>query len=1000
MKSFLLSILLLGNVLLLTAQKDYFQQETNYTIKATLDDEQHMLSGEIKIEYINNSPDELNELYFHLWPNAYANKETAFAKQKLRQGSTKFHYASERNMGGITQLNFLVDGQVTSYTLYEDNPDIVVLQLPQPLGSGTKTQITTPFRLKIPASYSRLGHVKTSYQLTQWYPKPAVYDHKGWHPMPYLDQGEFYSEFGSFDVTLTLPKNYVVGATGTLQTPTELDFLKEKVVETQAYFAGDTTLFAFKNDFPASDTTLKTIRYTAENVHDFAWFADKRFKVLYEEATLQSGKKVDSWAMFTHQEEKLWQKAAAYVQRAVEFYSEHVGEYPWPQATAVQSALSAGAGMEYPMITVIGQSGSDKALDEVITHEVGHNWFYGILAPDERVYPWIDEGINSYYEYRYMDIYYKENALDDAVPSFLRDDSGMGVSEAAYLLLARKNADQAPNTHSDSLTSLNYGIAAYVKPALAFRHLEAYLGQTVFDAAMQSFYQNWKFKHPYPEDVETHFEEATGKNLNWFFKGYIGSTDKLDYAIRSVKIIESKPQIRVKNKADLAAPFPLDFLRKGEVVQTQWIEGFKNEQIISLPAGDYDAVSIDHERVTLDTDRRDNMAQIDGFPKIATPLRFNLLARIGNDRSNALSFAPALSFNNYDKFMLGALIHNLSIPTRNLEFALMPMYGFKSNELVGLGTMRYSIYPTSNLLQRISLQLNARRFSYDFDDHYAFHNHYLKFAPKLELEFKKSIPTSPITQKLHYRYIKIWQDNGRGQDFEARTFTREQRDYEVHEVEYALKKSTTLNPADVTATIHHGTGFTKAFAHFNQKINYAKPRKFMRIHAFGGYFFNYNEPLANARFLISGTNGFGIFQKDYLYDEFMIGRNDTEGVFANQIFYRDANLKTISNISSSDAWMLGGGLRSTLPGLLPLDIYADLALSPDAFEDKINLNYSIGLAVPVVRNVLEIYVPVLESSMIKESSIYQQKDSFFERVTFRINLDRFSPFRLIDGIGE
>ncbi len=415
--------------------KPYFQQEVNYKISVTLNDTAHLLTGHIAIEYVNHSPDTLGEIWMHLWGNAFKNRQTAFCKQKLRDGSMRFYFAEEKDLGYYKNLDFMVNGQKTTWRFDSKNPDIAVIKLPQPLQPGGRITLATPFLLKIPASFSRLGHVETSYQMTQWYPKPAVYDNRGWHAMPYLDIGEYYAEFGSFDVTITLPENYVVGATGILQTPSEIDFLAKKEAESRGKLANGVD--KAHDPFPASANTMKTIRYTAEKVHDFAWFADKRFFVLKDTARLASGRTVDCWAMFTASEADLWKKGAFYVRRAVEFYSEKVGEYPWPHATAVHSALSAGGGMEYPMITVIGNSGSPRDLDDVITHEVGHNWFYGILASNERDHPFLDEGINSYYEDRYMKEYYGSNEVF-SLPKFLFDPDKSGpLLENGYLLLAR-----------------------------------------------------------------------------------------------------------------------------------------------------------------------------------------------------------------------------------------------------------------------------------------------------------------------------------------------------------------------------------------------------------------------------------------------------------------------------------------------------------------------------------------------------------------------------------
>ncbi|NJK83492.1 MAG: M1 family metallopeptidase [Saprospiraceae bacterium] len=485
---FVLHLLLLSFSTLIAAQKPYFQQEINYKINVKLEDSLHLLVGMMEMEYVNNSPDELSFIYIHLWANAYSSKTTAFAKQQLSQNQTKFHYASAAEMGGFSNLDFVANGKPLAWSLDSEHVDIAKLELPEPLRSGERIKISTPFTLKIPASFSRLGHVGTSYQITQWYPKPAVYDHKGWHPMPYLDMGEFYSEFGSFDVSIILPENYVVGATGTLQTQSEHAFLEARIAQTNAYHAGDTSLFTKDNTFPESSKRLKTLRYTAEKVHDFAWFADKRFRVQKGEVQLADNQKVDTWVMYTHQEENLWRKAISYVNRSVEFFSEKIGPYPYPHATAVQSALSAGGGMEYPMITVIDLAYSAKYLDVVLTHEVGHNWFYGILASNERQHPWMDEGINSYYENQYTNLYYANgDMLTDFLPNFLIGNSQLTMEEFSYLTLARQNLDLPPNTPSAEMNYANYGAMAYLKPIIAFRHLEQYLGMNTFDRIMQSY---------------------------------------------------------------------------------------------------------------------------------------------------------------------------------------------------------------------------------------------------------------------------------------------------------------------------------------------------------------------------------------------------------------------------------------------------------------------------------------------------------------------------------
>ena len=227
-----LTIFILASICLCSlrsySQSSYWQQQANFEIKVKLNDIDQTLDAFETITYTNNSPDTLKFIWFHIWPNAYKNDKTAFSEQLLQNGRTDFYFSNKQQRGYINRLDFKIDG-LTAET--EDHPqyiDVVKVLLPIPLAPGKTTTITTPFHVQLPYNFSRGGHLEHSYQLTQWFPKPAVYDRKGWHEMPYLDQGEYYSEFGNYDVTITLPEDFVVAATGDLQNEDELAWLREK----------------------------------------------------------------------------------------------------------------------------------------------------------------------------------------------------------------------------------------------------------------------------------------------------------------------------------------------------------------------------------------------------------------------------------------------------------------------------------------------------------------------------------------------------------------------------------------------------------------------------------------------------------------------------------------------------------------------------------------------------------------------------------------------------
>ena len=406
MKKFFL-LLLLCSGCWLSVFSQYWQQEVNYRIDVSLEDKDHTLDGFARIEYINHSPDTLSFIWFHLWPNAYKNDRTAFSDQLLENGKTNFYFSDREQKGYINRLDFKVNN-ITSQALdHPEHIDIVKVLLPSPLLPGEKAMITTPFHVKLPYNFSRGGHDGQSYQATQWYPKPAVYDRDGWHPMPYLDQGEFYSEFGSFEVQITVPSNYVVAATGELQNEDEKSWLKTRSsFDWTAPSPKTKTPGAVNKNqdhlFPETSPGKKTLVFKQSRIHDFAWFADKRFVVETDTCLLSSGKIIQVNSYYTPAFRETWSRSLQFAKDGVRHYSELVGEYPYESVSVVQGPESFGGGMEYPTITIISPGGNARELDITIAHEIGHNWFYGILASNERDHPWMDEGINSYYDSRYL----------------------------------------------------------------------------------------------------------------------------------------------------------------------------------------------------------------------------------------------------------------------------------------------------------------------------------------------------------------------------------------------------------------------------------------------------------------------------------------------------------------------------------------------------------------------------------------------------------------------
>ncbi|MCE2743359.1 MAG: M1 family metallopeptidase, partial [Fluviicola sp.] len=584
--------------------QSYWQQEVNYKIEVKLDDSKHELTAFEEFEYINNSPNQLDFLYIHLWPNAYQNEKTALGKQQWNSGETLLKYGDDSLKGNISGLDFKINGEAVKWELDSKNIDICKLMLKTPLLPGQRLTVSTPFKVKIPTGeISRLGHVGQSYQITQWYPKPAVYDKNGWNPIPYLNQGEFYSEFGSFDVSITLPKNYVLGATGDCQTPSEIDFLTDLALKTRLKFENGELNEGRKANmnFPASSSEYKTIRYTQSKVHDFAWFADKRYEVLKGEVELPASKrKVTSWAMFTPRNAEVWKNAIEYINDGTYYYSLWNGDYPYNNVTAVDGTISAGGGMEYPTITVIGNTGNKEELEVVIVHEVGHNWFYGILGSNERVHGWMDEGMNTLNEVRYVQTKYPENTrFSDMILNgkfHLDNLDHHDLSDISYRFTAVMGEDQPIETHSADFTGANYGSIMYMKTGLVMFYLKDYLGEELFGKCQHAYFEEWKFKHPQPEDMRASFEKTSGKDLSWLFKDLIQTTNHIDYKIVNVKKVENGTEVKVKNKGQVNGPIEVSAYEKGVLVEKTYAEPGENYRTVHFKSTSIDEVRIDSDK--------------------------------------------------------------------------------------------------------------------------------------------------------------------------------------------------------------------------------------------------------------------------------------------------------------------------------------------------------------------------------------------------------------------
>lgn len=961
--------------------QQYWQQELHYTIDVNLDDQQNSLQGFLKLRYTNHSPDTLTFIWFHLWPNAYKNDRTAFSDQLLLQGRTDFYFSSREQRGYINRLDFRINNTTLPT---EDHPqyiDIVKVYLPTPLAPGAQTEITTPFHVKLPKNFSRGGHTGQSYQATQWYPKPAVYDSKGWHPMPYLDQGEFYSEFGTYDVRITVPQDYVVAATGELQSEEEKKWMRKfdaayreqhapPVIQKQKFLkptpkkpATKTTTNkapiknaknksqlnkkkpaaikesatqstkpetpSLASGTPNPGESTKTLQYKQANIHDFAWFADKHFVVNYDTIQLASGRVIDAWTFYAPND-NIWKSSLQMTKDAIHFRSRLIGEYPYNVVNVVETNTGFDGGMEYPTITNIGPVKDTQTLDFVIEHEVGHNWFYGILANNERDHPWMDEGINSYYGNRYKDWKYPNKRVRGWFESKIPEDQTAMILAA----LAKEKKDQPINTPSAGFTGDNYALIAYAKAAGWMKQLEQTIGQPAFDAAMQQYYQQWKFKHPAPEDFQRLMQQQTGKDLS-----------------ASFRLLDTTG---------------------------------------SLPGG------------------------YTGPKKIRPAFLFSMK---DYEKVNYVNFLPALGYNMYDKFMVGAVLHNISMPSHNFQFIVAPVYATNSKQFNGIGNISYIWHPNKHF-QSIELGLTGARFStLEGTDSNAtkvfggFH----KVVPSLRFTFKNKSLLSTVEKWIEWKTYLIGEkgfkyvmDSDDSMTYPAPGPTRSRY---LNQLTFNITDYRKLYPYDVQIQLQQGDGFYRANATGYYYFNYAKGGG-MQVRVFAAKFgylgVKTSEKLGRTYLYqpkLTAVRG----DEDYTYSNYFIGRTEFDGAASQQIMMRDGGLKLRTDLFAglqgrSDDWVASMNFNTTLPQnlfpvKLPIRIFLDVGTYAEAWKKDAETSrflYVAGLQLTLFKDLLNVYAPLFYSKEFRDNlKTTPEVNTFGKRLSFSFDIQRFNLRKII-----
>jgi hypothetical protein len=584
---------------------DYWQQRVEYRIEAELIPATAMVQGEQVVVYRNNSPDTLRSILLHLYQNAFSE-----GVQRVRQVPVT---------GGMTIRRVAVNnvelrpGAPAGRGSYRMDGTLMWIDLAGPLAPGRSLELEVGWHFTVPpAGAPRTGHSDNeAFVVAQWYPQVAVYDDlRGWHDRPYWTNGEFYLEYGDFEVLLTVPEGWVVSATGELDNADEVltENVRSRLARARA--RDEVVRVVTREDLEQQRATIRepggqlTWRFRARDVRDFAFAASDRYlwdatRAVWTGATGERPVLVN--ALYRPEAEG-WGEAARYMRHATTFHAERWGPYIYPQISAAEGPVG---GMEYPMLVFIGGSRTPQSLYSVLSHEIAHAWWPMMVGSNESLAAWQDEGLVSYVEDLSMSDYF-----EGETPELSTQD--------AYLRIAGSDAERPIMTEPDLFgIGPQYGVAAYTKPGTLLRALAAVIGEDVLHGALREYTTRWLLRHPAPFDFFNVIEDVHGADLDWFWSPWFFDTAFLDQAITGVAIDSTatgeRITITIEDRGDAPMPVLLSLTlsdgstRAIRLPVEPWLAGAQTQTATIDVASPLLRVEVDPQRHLPDVERGNNI---------------------------------------------------------------------------------------------------------------------------------------------------------------------------------------------------------------------------------------------------------------------------------------------------------------------------------------------------------------------------------------------------------
>ncbi|WP_240507460.1 gluzincin family metallopeptidase [Winogradskyella aurantia] len=891
------------------------------------------------IIYYNKTKDTLSEIYLNDWNNSYSTKSTPLAKRFEEEFSTKFHLA-KNDLRGYTAITSIVNKENIDlgFSRPEEHPDILKIELKNPLLPGEAYNIKLSYKLLIPdATFTDYGYTKNKdFNLKYWYITPTVYDGK-WQYYSNKNLDDLFVPDSEIFLRIKYPINYKVTS--------ELDVI---AMSPDNLSKTETTTFYGKNRVCTFLSINKFPRYSYIQTDDFILISNINEKGLPAE------------------------EKALLTDRITRYLSSILGDYPHKRLLVTNIDYNKNPLYGLNQLPDFLRPFPDNFQYELKLLKTSlKKYIDNILFLNPRKEHWISEGLQIYFLMKYVEEYYPNMKLFGSLSNIwgLRAFHGADLDfNFQYFLysmeVARKNRDQALSISKDSLIKFNANIAGKYKAGIGLNYLDDFTDDTALSEVILEFLQKYKLKDVSTADFENFVKSKTTKDIDWFFEDYVKTRKKIDFKIKSVETTEDSIRVTIKNKRKNTMPISLFNLSNDSVIGKMWVEDIKGTKTVTLPKDSTDKFVLDYYNIIPEFNQRDNYRTVKGSFLNNKPFQFRIFKDIEDPDYNQVFLMPLVEFNNiYDGLTLGTKVYNKTILRKRLNYRFSPQYATKSRALTGSASVFYTHNLENQNLFDITYGISAGYQSFAQD---AF---FTRLRPSISFTFRddKDFRKDRIDQ-ISARYVSISRELGEDAIVEI-----DEPDYGVFNLRYVRSKPGIINFSRFATDFQVADKFSKLSLNYEFRTLTKTNRNF-NLRLFAGVFLeNNNDP--NSDYFSFALDR----PTDYLFDLNYLGRSEDAGLFSQQIIIAEGGFKSQLETPFANQWIATANFSTSIWRYI--QAYGDIGFVKNKFASA-TLVYDSGIRLNLVEDYFEIYFPIY-SNLGWEIS----QPNYDQRIRFMFTVD-------------